>query len=154
VVFHAVFGITLCVIVILDYHLKTLECNLFDCENILSINRDIFTTIPSIEKTIIDIRDALWELLKLIAQAAFSYAAITGVTITILFREGYEEIIKKLLAIQMSSAFFLCVAGIYFWLAVPLLKAIWNLHRVSAPANKNLYTITKSENLSRSKQKF
>ncbi len=71
---------------------------------------------------ILSLKDDVKLVLKLTAQLTLAFGAITGVCITILFRDGFDEIDKKVTAIQMVTGYAMCVASLYFWSFTPSLK--------------------------------
>lgn len=76
------------------------------------------------------LRTDLWGVLKILIQGVLGLAAITGVTMSILFGRGFESVAVKVMAVKMASGFFICGLALYVFVAAPALNLIadcWTL---------------------------
>lgn len=82
------------------------------------------SSLTDIHNRIEGVKDGLWNLVRLLIQGFLSFAAITGVTMSILFREGFSDPELKMTAIQMTSGFLLSSLSLYMWVVIPIMRRI------------------------------
>ena len=71
---------------------------------------------------ILNLKDDLWSLLKIVIQFSVAFIAITGVCMSILFGPEFDSLDSKLSAIRMVVGFAFCMGAIFIWFAKPLIK--------------------------------
>ena len=129
VVWHGVIGIILFALIIMNDIAFDIGSPLFKYSDI-SLDLDETQRNQIVEK-VIQIRTELWDLIKLLGQMLLSFSAITGVVMTILFRQGYQDISIKLMGIQIASGFFICCTSLYLWVAAPSINLLTNSQLIS-----------------------
>lgn len=124
VVWHGVFGTILFAIFVMKPLIFGASQSLFFVSREIMRGPNYKEEGTGLEEEIQRSRESLWELLKLIVQMMLAFAAITGVTMTILFRPGYGDPQVKLTGVQMAFGFFMSGVALYIWVAVPVLGYI------------------------------
>lgn len=80
--------------------------------------------LQDIQLHVKNLNEGLWNLIKLLIQGFLSFTAITGVTMSILFREGFGNTELKMTAIQMTSGFLMSGLCLYSFIGIPIMRRI------------------------------
>ncbi len=76
------------------------------------------------KQKILSLKDDLWTVLRLVVQVVMAFGVLTGVCMTILFREGFDDSEYILNAIRMVTGMGFCMGGVYFWSIYPSMKVL------------------------------
>ena len=121
VVWHLAFG---CISAILLYF-----------SNYFHVTTDIYNRLldtnykRDINKLIL-LKEEIWMLLKIVIQFTLTFGVLTGVCMTILFKDEYTSLDKKAVSIEMVVGFAICILSLYIWIFAPSLKKIDNIRAV------------------------
>jgi hypothetical protein len=123
VTWHAIFGAIVLAIILLDGISHDIWIEIVPiCSDIQSAKNN-----NQLKETFIQVKnlnEGLWNLIKLLIQGFLSFTAITGVTMSILFQEGFSNPELKMTAIQMTSGFLLSGLSLYVWIGIPIMRRI------------------------------
>ncbi len=122
VVWHGGFGTFLFGAILTHAAFQSMQCGL--ASRVRDMQWTNRTKLVELRHDLGEIRKDLWALLKLLIQGVLGLAAITGVTMSILFRDGYDDIGVKMTAVKMATGFFICGASLYVFVAAPVLNLI------------------------------
>lgn len=120
---HAIFGAIVFGIILIGAIADEIWRDLIPLTRDLAEHSQIIESKELHERSI-ELRDRLWNVVRIVVEVFLGFAALTGVTMTILFGQGFSDVELKMTAIQMTSGFLISSIAIYLWIGLPLLGRI------------------------------